>query len=290
MANSIALVSKCIPLLDEIYSNESITQVLESSSSLVRQGANAHEAQIPKISMDGLADYSRGGGYVDGDVTLSWETVQFDYDRGRAFNVDAMDNEETIGLAFGRLSGEFLRTKVIPELDAYRFAKLAGASGVTLESESISTGDAACTAITKANTVLDEAEVPQENRILFITPTLYNQILARDSYKSRTMLESFSDIKKVPQARFYTKIDLNDGTTSGEEAGGYKKATDGKSINFMIVSKPAIIQYTKHTVNKIVTPEQNQTADSWKFFFREYSINGIFANKSKGIYCSHSAT
>ena len=145
MANSIALVSKCIPLLDEIYANESITQVLESSSSLVRQGANAHEAQIPKISMDGLADYSRGGGYVDGDVTLSWETVQFDYDRGRAFNVDAMDNEETIGLAFGRLSGEFLRTKVIPELDAYRFAKLAGASGVTLESESISTGDAACT-------------------------------------------------------------------------------------------------------------------------------------------------
>ena len=47
--------------------------------------------------MDGLADYSRNSGYVKGDVTLTNETVTFNYDRGRKFSVDNMDNEETAG-------------------------------------------------------------------------------------------------------------------------------------------------------------------------------------------------
>ena len=94
--------------------NASLTSVLDGDSTLVRMGANTNEIIIPKISMDGLADYSRNGGYVSGDVTLTNETVTFNYDRGRKFTVDAMDNEETAGLAFGRLASEFIRTKVVP--------------------------------------------------------------------------------------------------------------------------------------------------------------------------------
>lgn len=44
-------------------------------------------------------------------------------------------------------------------------------------------------------------------------------------------------------------------------AGGFAKAATGKDINFMIVQKSAVIQYPKHTVNKVVTPEDNQTDD-----------------------------
>lgn len=290
MANSIALVAKCIALLDEVYKLSSLTNVLESPSEMTRQGANAHEIKIPKMSVDGLADYDRNGGYVDGDVSLTWETATFDYDRGRAFTVDAMDNEETIQLAFGRLSSEFLRTKVVPELDAYRFSKYAGTSGVILKSEDLTSGESICSAITSANTTLDEAEIPSENRYLFITPSLYNLIIAMDSNKSKAMIDGFAQIVKVPQSRFYTAIDLLDGKSSGEETGGFKKASDGKNINFMVVSKPSVMQYTKHTVNKVITPEMNQSADAWKFFYRAYGLNDVYENKTKGIYCSHSAT
>lgn len=100
MANSITLFKKYYPYLDEVYKNESKTAMLDGDSTLVRQGANANEIIIPKISMDGLADYSRNGGYVAGNVTLTNETVKFNYDRGRKFTVDAMDDEETAGLAF----------------------------------------------------------------------------------------------------------------------------------------------------------------------------------------------
>ena len=290
MANSIALVSKCITLLDEVYKKESLTNVLESNSNLVRAGANTHEIKIPKMSVDGLADYDRAGGYVDGDVSLTWETAVFDYDRGRAFTVDAMDNEETIQLAFGRLSSEFLRTEVVPELDAYRFAKYAAASGAVLNQETLSSGDSVCNSLISANTEFDEAEIPAEGRYLFITPTLYNSIMALETYKSKKMLEGFTQIVKVPQNRFYTAVDLLDGKSIGEEAGGYKKSDIGKNINFMVISKPAIMQYTKHTVSKVITPEQNQTADAWKFFYRAYGLNTVYEKKAKGIYCSYSET
>ena len=66
MANSIEKFSKYIKLLDEVYGNASVTSVLDGNNRLVRMGANANEIIIPKISMDGLADYSRENGYVGG--------------------------------------------------------------------------------------------------------------------------------------------------------------------------------------------------------------------------------
>lgn len=289
MANSIELVKKYVDKLDDVYKLSSLTDVLESDASIVRNGTNTNEIVIPKIDMDGLADYSRSGGYVEGDDKLTWETVKFDYDRGRSFSVDAMDNEETIGISFGMLSSRFVRNKVVPEMDAYRFAKYAGKSGITVKSETLADGEAVCGAVTEANNVLDEAEVDAENRILFITPSLHNAIIALDTYKSKAMLEGFSAVVKVPQTRFYTAIDLLDGKTSGEEIGGYKKSAAGKNINFMIIDKSAVLQFTKHVVNKVIAPEDNQSADAWKFFYRAYGLTDIYENKVKGIYCSHSA-
>lgn len=290
MANAIALVTKYVEKLDDVYKLASLTNLLESDATTVRQGTNTNEILIPKIEMDGLADYSRSGGYVDGDDKLSWESVKFDYDRGRAFSVDAMDNEETIGISFGMLSSRFVRDKVVPEMDAYRFAKYAGTSGITVKSEALATGEQTCLAITEANNTLDESEVNAEGRILFITPTLHNLITALDTYKSKAMLEGFSKIVKVPQTRFYTAIDLLDGKTSGEEIGGYRKAQNGRNINFMIIEKSAVMQFTKHVVNKVITPEENQTADAWKFFYRAYGLTDVYENRVKGIYCSHATT
>lgn len=284
MANSIALFKKYIDLLDEVYRNSAKTAILDSDGSLVQAGANANEIIIPKLSMDGLADYSRNGGYVKGDVTLTHETVTFNYDRGRKFTVDAMDNEETAGIAFGRLASEFIRNKVVPEIDAFRFATYAGKSNIGTASGTLANGNDVLTALVTAQSNMDDAEVPEENRILYITPTLYNLINAVDTTKSKEVLASFSQTVKVPQARFYTAIDLQDGTTSGEEAGGYKKASSAKDINFMVLHKPALLQYTKHTVNKVITPEANQDSDGWMFFYRAYGLTDVYDNKVSGIY------
>lgn len=291
MANSIALFKKYIDLLDEVYKASAKTSVLDIDGRLVQAGANANEIIIPKISMDGLADYSRNSGYVNGDVTLTNETVKFNYDRGRKFTVDAMDNEESAGLSFGKLSGEFIRTKVVPELDAVRFASYAAVDGIGSASAVLASGEAVLAAINAANTALDEAEVPSDGRYLFITPTLKNLAENVDTYKSKAMMERFAGVIDVPQSRFYTAVDLYDGTSPSEKAGGYvKDSSSGKDINFMIIHKDAVIQFSKHTVNKIFTPEENQNSDGYIFCYRAYGLTDAYENKAAGIYLHASTT
>ena len=199
MANTITLAKKYAALLDEAYKENARTAVLESDASLAREGANANEIVIPKLTMDGLADYSRSSGYVAGDVSLSWQTVQFNYERGRMFSVDAMDNEESQSIAFGSLAGEFVRTKAVPELDAFRFASFAGTTGIGSASAALSTGADAVAAVRTAVSALDAAEVPSEDRVLFITPVLKGLIDDMDTTKSRAVLASFDKIVTVPQ-------------------------------------------------------------------------------------------
>lgn len=292
MANAITLAKIFIPILDKIYKNASLTSVLDGNPELVRQGASYNEMIIPKIAMQGLADYSRNGGYVNGDVTLTNETVKCNFDRGRMFQVDSMDNLETAGIAFGQLAGEFLRTKVVPELDAFRFASYAGTTGISKISAgaSLTTGEAAIAAIRVGNSKMDEDEVDPNNRYLFITPTLLGLIQDMETTKSKEVLQNFAGIHKVPQSRFYTAISQYDGSTSGEEAGGYvKDSTSGCDINFMIIEKSAVIQFEKHVAPKIITPDQNQNADAYKFGYRNVGIADVYDNKVAGIYLHHKA-
>ena len=288
MANTIELAKKYIPMLDEVYKNVSLTAKLDGDPNLVQQGANANELIIPMLDMQGLGDYDRNSGYASGNVTMTNETVKCNFDRGRMFTVDSMDNAETAGMAFGRLAGEFIRTKVVPELDAFRFASYCGKSGITKKEETLNDGAAVLAALRVAITAMDEAEVPLEDRHLFITPTLDGMIADLDTTKSREILGRFASKTLVPQTRFYTAIDQKDGHTGGQEAGGYTKAAEGGAdLNFMVIHKPALIQFEKHVAPKIVTPEQNQDADAYKYGYRNVGIADVYKNKLAGVYASH---
>ena len=299
MANSIELFKKYVPLLDEVYKLSSLTSDLDGAPELARQGQNANELIIPKIDISGLANYSRNGGYVDGDVTFTNETVKCNFDRGRKFTVDTLDNLETAMMAFGRLASEFIRTKVTPEIDAFRFATYASISGIgTTTGAALSTGANVITALRDAVNTMDEAEVPSTERYLYITPTLLGLVRDLDTSKSKEVLDGFAKIVKVPQSRFYTgikqlsgKVETISGSGSDDQtAGGYKKADSAKNINFMIIHKPAVIQYQKHVAPKVITPEQNQDADAWKFGYRNVGIADVYENKVAGIYLHKAAS
>ena len=290
MANAITLFKQYVTLLDEVYKAAALTSVLDGAPELAKQGANANELIIPKISMDGLANYSRNGGYVSGDVTLTNETVTCNFDRGRMFTVDNLDNAESAGIAFGRLASEFIRTKVVPELDAFRIATYAGISGIsTVAGAALSTGDAVVSALRAAVNKFNEDEVPAEQRYLYITPTLYGLVQDLDTTKSKQVLEGLN-VVQMPQSRMYTAITQNDGTSEGQTAGGYAKAANAKNINFMLIHKAAVIQYQKHIAPKVITPEQNQDADAWKFGYRNVGIADAYENKVAGIYLHKSTT
>lgn len=290
MPNAITLAKTFIPVLDKVYKQASLTAKLDGAADLARQGANANELIIPKLDMQGLGDYSRNDGYVKGDVTLTNETVKCNFDRGRMFNVDTMDNLETAGIAFGQLAGEFIRTKVVPELDAFRLSSYAGIDGISkADAADLATGEAVIAALRAATNKMDEDEVPYEDRHLFITPTLHGMIQDLDTTKSKAVMERFASVTLVPQTRFYTAIEQKSGQ-DGEAAGGFAKAEGAKNINFEIIHKPAVIQFEKHVAPKIITPEANQDADGYKFGYRNVGIADAYENKVAGIYLHHATT
>lgn len=300
MPNSIALATNYLPLLDEVYKRESVTSVLDATDRVRFTGANTIE--LFKMSLQGLGNYNRNTGYVKGDVTGAWEPHTLTKDRGRSFLVDAMDNEETIGLAFGRLASEFMRTKVIPEMDAYRFAAMAGTTGISkATAANITPGTTDVPGlIDTAEAVMGDDEVPFDGRILFISENAYQGLkekidrMVRNEDRAINRLVGYYDgmrVIVVPKNRFNTAITMYDGSTSGQEAGGYiVPASTSYPINFMIVHPSAVAAITKHVVARVFAPSVVQDADGWKFNYRVY--HDIFAedNKVKGIYLHAAAT
>lgn len=290
--NAITAVSKYLPYLDEVYKYGSRSAVLETNSNLVRETVDAKTVLIGKTSMQGLGNYDKANGFLNGDVTLTWESHTFSFDRGRSFSIDAMDDLETLGMAFGTLASEFLRTQVIPEIDAVRFAKYA--TGAGNKASGTLTADTVIPAIETAETTMKEAEVDLANAIIFMTPTVKGYI--KDSkHFTRTLVPSenpnrnfgFYDempIVEVPQTRFYSAVTLYDGKTEGQAAGGYVKDETGKDINFLIVKPEAVIQITKHAKIRVFEPDVNQQADAYKIDYRIYHDGWVLENKKAGIY------
>lgn len=280
MANNIELAEKATATVDAVYAASSKTSVLDDTSGLASSSRGGKAINIPKITMDGLGNHNRNGNYIMGDVTVEYEQKIPEYDRSKLFAVDAMDDEETMGVAFGALAGQFIRTKVVPEQDAYTIARLAEKAGGTA-SGTFATGDDVVTALGLAFDGMTEKEVPEENRVLFITPSAYGLLRDMDTTKSRAILSMFSNIVQMPSARMKTAIKLLSGVDA-EKAGGFEPADGALDINFLIVEKSSVIKFTKHNPIRIGDPDV--TNDNYKFSYRIYGITDVFENKEDGVF------
>lgn len=290
MANSIEYASKFLPVIDDIYKEQSVTEGLDTSTMADFSGAN--EIKVLKVTTTGLGNYSRSEGYPKGDITAVWETMKLTQERGKEITIDRMDDEETLGMVFGSVTGNFMREWVIPEIDAYRFSKYASTEGISKTSATL-TKDTIIEAIDEAVMEMDGNEVPQEGRVLFVNSDLkpaLNGALSRqwgNESEANTVISGYNNMKViyVPKNRFYTAIDMN----TGEGTWGYSKNASAKDINFMIIYPQALVQAKKFVMPKIFSPDENQKMDSWLFQFRLYHDAFVYENKVKGIYLSERA-
>jgi hypothetical protein len=115
--NSISLASKFLPLVDQVYKQDSRSAILDTANEYVRfDGANS--VKIYNLSILGMGDYSRNAGFVNSDVTGTWQEYTLTADRGRSYMLDVLDNEDTLGLSLGNLLNVAEREHIIPEVDA----------------------------------------------------------------------------------------------------------------------------------------------------------------------------
>lgn len=175
---AISLVTQYLPYVDELFTKESKKSILTNQD---LSWTGAHTVKVYKVTTAGMNDYGRSGptdgnwsryGQIQGlDATTEEFTLK--KDRSFTFAVDKLDKDETGGqLAAASALARQVREVVIPEVDTYVYGVMTAGAGhkpaaLALTSENI------YTAITDANTALDNADVPETGRALVVTPDTY---------------------------------------------------------------------------------------------------------------------
>lgn len=303
MSQVIGLTSKYIPLLDELYRMNAKTSLLDANANLVREGMTANSIYIPDIVLQGLGDYSASDGFVGGEATFTWRQHTFTQDRGRTFSIDAMENLETVDVAFGSLVSQFVKQYVVPEVDAYRIAKLATAAiGNSMTAGAALDATTTVEALDVGLQTMADNEVNMDNVVVYVTPATLTKIKQSDQFTRMFDVQSNAGgvqrnvisidghpLIVVPSSRMYSQITLKTGGTD-QEAGGYVKTiSTGKDLNFLIVDPDACFGITKTAMPRVFAPEVNQTKDAWKFDYRLYHDLFVSTAKLDGIY-AHTTT
>ena len=261
----------------------------ENAAQVIYNGGN--EIKMPKMSLQGLGSYSRSEGYTEGAVTYSFETFTLSQDRGRRFRIDALDVDESgFGLAAANVAAEFQRTRVIPEIDAYRYSKLAQAAAITLD-YTPDRSTVISTLLEQLSQVRDVTGGEGEAVIIMSRP-VYDKLLLSTELTAVVDTAQFAQgavefslktvngvpVIPVPSARMKSAYNF---AADGE--GGFSPADDARDINWLICPKSAPVAVSKTDNVKIITPEANQFADAWDIDYRKYHDLFIPENKREAV-------
>ena len=88
----------------------------------------------------------------------------------------------------------------------------------------------------------------------------------------------------VPDSRMKTAYTFNDGTTEGQESGGFAPTTSAKSIGLLLIPRRAASLIKKTEQVRCFDPAHNLQADAWKMDYRLYYDVVLKNGLAKGIY------
>lgn len=296
--NTLATATIFQKTLDQLAVQTAVTGWMEANAGQVIYNGGA-EVKIPKLSLQGLGDYDRDGGYKQGSIKLEYETRKMTQDRGRKFHLDAMDVDETNFVATaGTVMGEFQRVHVTPEIDAYRLSAIA-TEAITDNKGIVKYGytPAEATILREIKTMIKQIRDAGYNGDLVIHATgdvcLELELAMAGKLTAMTFSQGGVDttvpavdkcpIIETPANRMYTAIQINDGEAEGQQEGGYAKGATAKEINFMILPKDAPIAISKQDKMRIFDPNTNQRANAWQMDYRRFHDCWVKDNAAKLI-------
>lgn len=275
-------------LLQEKYKKELCSDALAQSNQQVKF-INAQTIKLPRMTISGYKDHTRTPGFNTGTMSNDWEAKKLEHDRDVEFWIDPMDMDETnLTLSVANIQNEFESEQAIPEKDSYRFSKLH--AELTKYSGRID-----ATVVTAANfleafdeemAVMDEAGVPEEGRILYVTPSMKKIIKEAEGIQRvlsvttpstiNRNVHSLDDvtIKMVPAARMKTKYNFTEGCVPAEDA---------KQINWILIHTSCVVCRDKYSYIKLFTPgTDSRTADGYLYQNRNYGDLFLLEKKVEG--------
>lgn len=316
MPNVVEVAGKYLPkAIDRAFVTESKSAIFDNGSKFI--DLNFKEVgyvKVARILLDGLSDYYRANGsltgenrsnqplkdgYHIGNTKIIWDIYKLDYDRGKQFQIDYLDNEETMGQLIANVGDQFAREKVIPEKDTVVFSTIASKARASLGNLVTGKTIAENKIISEFNSAyewLTEHEVPSEEQVIFVNPNVMTLIQSTQEVTKYLGQTDFTrgditfkintyngrPIIEVPSSRFYTDVELFDG--------GYRPKSTSKLINYMVCSKKAVIPIVKIEKVQLIDREAVQDFDGYKLNIRiSYGVI-VPKNKVPGLYVSVSNT
>lgn len=286
MPNTVNYVTRFEKDLRQKYSRELCTDGLTTQNvSFV----NAKTIKIPYITLGGYKDHSRNGGFNRQSAANEYMTKTLEHDRDVEFFVDAMDvDESNEALSAANITNAFEAEHAIPETDAYRISKLYSefteASGVVDNTE-LTISNILAT-FDKWMETMDDAEVPVDGRLLYVTPAINTLIKQAD--KITRMIDVSAQrgidrrvhsldevtIKKVPSGRMKSSYDFTDGFTPAEDA---------VQVNMILVHPSAVIACDKHSYINLWAPGSHTQGDGYLYQNRKYGDLFVLDTRKDGI-------
>ena len=289
---------KMTDVLDKAVVEKPVTGFL-ADNTLRGKFVGAKTVMIPEMNVSGLGNYDRDTGFVNGTVSVSATPFTLAMDRGRSFQLDREDHDES-GVAdlAGQILGEFVRTQVVPEVDAYVLSKLAGYAVTKNQTVTGTPATEALKMLQKSIAAAQNAIGYDEELVAFVDGTMW-QALQSSSDLSRMLVTS--DFRKgelntrvnsyngvailpVPDSRMKTAYTFNDGTTEGQEDGGFAPTDSAKSIGLLLIPRRAASLIKKTEQVRCFDPAHNLQADAWKMDYRLYYDVVLKNSLAKGIY------
>ncbi len=272
--------------LDKMFAQKSATGFF-ADNALATKFVGAKTVIIPDINFQGLADYDRDTGFSRGAITVSNTSYTMAMDRARSLQIDREDMDETgIASLAGKILGEYVRTKVVPECDAYVISKLAGLAATranTIDGDVSKPFEALASLINevRANVGFDEELVAfLDSRIYacLMNSTEISRMITVSDFKQGDInirVQSLNGVAIIPvvSERMKTAYTFNNTT-----AGGFTPAENSKSVYMLVCPKSGAHLVKKTEQMRIFTPEQNVDADAYKFDYRIYY--DVFVKKS----------
>ena len=296
--NTLEFCEKLTGELDKLFVQGPVTGFL-ADNVLRSKFVGAKTVLIPEMNLSGLGTYDRDSGFITGAINVSNTPYTLDMDRARSFHLDREDEDETgIANLAGQVMGEFVRTQVVPEVDAYCLSKLAG---VAVTKGHTITGTPATEILKMFNTACTNVQNVvgfDEQLVCFVNPTVWaaiqnSQELTRSMVVSdfkkgdiNTKVKTINGVAIIPvsEARMKSAYTFQNGTTEGQESGGFVPTGAAKNIGMLVMPKNGASLVKKTEKIRVFSPDQNQKADAYKFDYRTYYDLFVKNSKMDAIY------
>ena len=275
--NNLEFATKFASELDKMIVQKAVTGFF-ADNLLRAKFVGAKTVIIPDIDFVGLTDYDRDNGFSKGKMTVAHTSYELTQDRARSLQIDREDMDETgIANLAGQVMGEYVRTKVVPEVDAYTLSKLAGIASTKLNTKPLDTSKAYTQFVELVNGVQGKAGFDTE-MVAFVNPAVYAAFMNSTELQKHITVSDFkqgeinlkvkkiNDIVVIPVADDRMKTEYEDDNVNG----GIKATSTAKDIGILVLPKTAASLVKKSEKIRVFEPETNQDADAYKFDYRVY--------------------